>query len=200
LKAPIETVERELREIALKSGACAFVKVHPSKIITAQWVRLKCQYGCKNYGTRLTCPPYSPTPDETRRVLDEYSVAYLVKYEGFLGIDGYPPKNLNASIHDLSLRVCDTVASMERHAFLSGYHKAFSYGAHKCVRCQDCALKANPSSRACNFAKVARPSLEAAGIDVFRTVELAGLSIEISPTKAVNCPELLPTFTLLLLE
>jgi len=200
LKVPLETIERELRDMALKSGACAFVKVHPSRIMTAQWVRLKCQYGCKNYGTRLTCPPYSPTPDETRRVLDEYSIAYLLKYEGFLGFDSYPPKNLKASIRDLSLHVCDTVTAMERHAYLSGYHKAFSYGAHRCSRCQDCAIAADPRSRTCNFAKVARPSLEAAGIDVFGTVELAGLPIDISPTKAVDCPERLPTFTLLLLE
>ncbi len=32
---------------------------------------VKCKYGCGAYGTRLTCPPYSPTPDETRRMLSE---------------------------------------------------------------------------------------------------------------------------------
>ncbi len=200
MKVPIERIEGELRAMAIKSGACAFVKVCPSNIITAQWVRLKCQYGCKYYGMHLTCPPYSPTPDETRRVLDEYSVAYLIKYEGFLGFDTLPPKALKASIHDLSIHVCDAVAAMERHAFLSGYHKAFSYGAHKCMRCQDCALKDAPGSQTCKFAAVARPSLEAAGMDIFRTAELAGLSIGISPTKGVACPEDLPTFTLLLLE
>lgn len=186
--------------MALKSGAQNFVKVNPSNIKTAHWVRLKCQYGCKNFGKRLTCPPYSPSPDETRKVLDEYSVAFLIKYEGFLGFDSYPPKVLKESIHSLSLHVCDAVTAMERHAFLSGYYKAYSYGAHKCVRCPDCVLNGGDDRGACRFATIARPSLEAAGIDVFKTAELAGLSIAISPTKQVACAEDLPTFTLLLLE
>lgn len=200
MKLPIERMQQDLREIALKSGAQRFMRIPPSNIITAHWVRLKCQYGCKNYGKRLTCPPYSPTPDETRKVLNEYSEAFLIKYEGFLGFDSYPPKALRESIRSLSIHVCDAVTAMERHAFLSGYHKAFSYGAHKCVRCPDCVLKDDAACRDCRFPAVARPSLEAAGIDVFKTAELAGLSIAISPTKAVARSEDLPTFTLLLLE
>lgn len=51
-------------------------------MVTAEWVRLKCQFGCGGYGRRLTCPPYSPTPERTRAVLDEYGVAILVHNPG----------------------------------------------------------------------------------------------------------------------
>jgi hypothetical protein len=35
-------------------------KVIPAKTIaTAEWVRLKCRFGCDGFGQSLTCPPYS---------------------------------------------------------------------------------------------------------------------------------------------
>jgi len=54
-----------------------------------------------------------PTPEDTRKVLDEYSKAYLIKYEGFLGFDEYPPKRLDAAMTDLSLHVCRAAIDME---------------------------------------------------------------------------------------
>jgi predicted metal-binding protein len=84
-------IEIELEQMAKDSGATAFVKIPASQVVTAHWVRLRCQFGCKYYGTRLTCPPYSPTPEETRKVLDEFKTAFLIRYDGFLGFDRYPP-------------------------------------------------------------------------------------------------------------
>ena len=194
----LEMLEEELWRKAFEGGACAFVPMAPSKIVTAHWIRLKCQYGCKNYGRRLTCPPYTPTPEEMRKVLDEYVRAYLIKYEGFLGFDSYPPKDLKVAMMKLSLHVCDAVYDMERHAFLSGYHKALSLGAHRCRRCEACAL--DKGSTACKFPVNARPSIEATGIDVFQTAKNAGLSCTVAPDKNVTRKEDLPTFTLLLLE
>lgn len=183
--------------MAMDSGATAIKKIDTSKITTAHWVRLKCQYGCKNYGTRYTCPPYSPSPDETRKVLDEYKTAYLIRYDGFLGFDEYPPRDLSKAMTELSLHVCKAVYDMERFAFLSGYFKAFSYGAHRCRMCEVCALA---DQKQCRFQAVARPSLEAAGIDVFATAKNAGLDTRVVPDRNILKPEQLPTFTLLLLE
>lgn len=196
---PIDTLEKELQGMAMASGASAFRPVRPSLVVTASWVRLKCQYGCKNYGTRYTCPPYSPTPEDTRKVLDEYDRAYLMKYEGFLGFDEYPPKRLDEAMTDLSRHVCRAALDMERHAFLSGYYKAFSYGAHRCRLCDVCAVM-EKGGKGCRFPAEARPSLESAGIDVFRTAKNAGLSSEVVRGRAVGKPEDLPTFTLLLVE
>ena len=184
--------------MALESGASDIQFIRPSQIVTARWVRLKCQYGCKNYGTRYTCPPGSPTPAETRQVLDEYSKAYLIKYEGFLGFDTYPPKDLDKAMTDLSLHVCKATYNMERHAFLSGFYKAFSYGAHRCRLCDICDVM--EEHKGCRYPQEARPSLESAGIDVFQTSENAGMRTEIIQNKEIMRPEELPTFTLLLVE
>jgi predicted metal-binding protein len=191
-------IDIELEKMAKEGGASAFVKMPTSQVVTAHWVRLRCQFGCKNYGTRLTCPPYSPTPEETRQVLEEYKTAYLVRYDGFVGFDTYPPKDIPDAMNKLSLHVCDEIIKMERHAFLSGYYKAFSYGAHKCRRCDVCALAEGKDK--CKFPTEARPSLESAGIDVFATAHIAGIDTEVVKDRNILKPEMLPTFTLLLLE
>ncbi len=193
-----DVLEQELRKMARESGASDIKFIRPMSIVTARWVRLKCQFGCKNYGTRHTCPPRSPTPEDTRKVLDEYSKAYLLKYEGFLGFDEYPPKDIEKAMTALSLHVCKAAYGMERHAFLSGYYKAFSYGAHRCRLCDICDVV--QEGKGCRFPKEARPSLESAGIDVFKTAENAGLHTEVVPDKEIRKPEQLPTFTLLLIE
>lgn len=195
---PLDIMEAELRKMAFDSGASAFVPISPRNIITAHWVRLKCQFGCKNYGTRLTCPPYSPTPEETRKVLDEYIRAYLIKYEGYLEFDTYPPEKLDEAMTRLSLHVCRTAYEMERHAFLSGYYKAFSYGAHRCRRCDVCSI--SNGCTVCRFPSEVRPSIESVGIDVFKTAKNAGLSTDVIPDRNITEKEQLPTFTLLLLE
>jgi hypothetical protein len=34
-------------------------------IVVADWVRLKCRYGCLGYGSHFCCPPFAPSPQET---------------------------------------------------------------------------------------------------------------------------------------
>ncbi|MDW5562898.1 MAG: DUF2284 domain-containing protein [Methanomassiliicoccus sp.] len=193
-----QAIEGELERMARDSGATAFVRLDASQVVTAHWVRLRCQYGCKYYGTRLTCPPYSPTPEDTRKVLDEYRTAYLIRYEGFLGFDTYPPQNLYGGLKKMSVKACDAGFDMERHAFLAGYYKAYLYGAHRCYRCDTCALEEGKTK--CRFPVKARPSMESAGIDVFATAKNAGIEAHVIKDKAVLSPEMLPTFMLLLLE
>ena len=56
-------------QMAKEMGVTLAKVISPQTVVTAEWVRFKCQYGCGGYGKRLTCPPYSPTPDETRKIL-----------------------------------------------------------------------------------------------------------------------------------
>ena len=48
------------------------IPLKTSDICVAQWVRLKCKYGCKQYGTSWCCPPETPASDKTRDLLNEY--------------------------------------------------------------------------------------------------------------------------------
>jgi predicted metal-binding protein len=131
-------------------------------------------------------------------VLDEYKTAYLIRYDGFAGLDSYPPESLTIAMDKLTMHVCDAIVHMERHAFLSGYYKAFSYGAHRCRRCEVCALDEGKTK--CKFPVEARPSLESAGIDVFATAKNAGIPTAVVKDRNILKPEMLPTYTLLLLE
>ena len=70
----------DLRRFALELGAKDARLIKAGDVVVRDWVRLKCRYGCSGYGKRLTCPPYSPTPDEFRRVLEGYGWAMLLKY------------------------------------------------------------------------------------------------------------------------
>ncbi len=129
--------------------------VSPASVVTAPWVYYKCQYGCGGYGKCLTCPPYSPRPGDTRTLLDSYRKAILVH----CGEEWHDVKGL--------------VAKLEREMFLAGYYKAFAMGAGPCHLCKECNLEN------CEHPEVARPSMEACGIDVFATARGNGFKIEV---------------------
>ncbi len=149
---------------ACELGATEAKFISPTKIFTAEWVRRKCQYGCDGYGEHLTCPPYSPTPQETRLLLDEYKTALLIHFL-FKGV-----------------RVLKIICTLEREAFLAGYYKAFGMSAGPCSLCEKCNVK-----KTCCHTEQARPSLEACGIDVYLTARTAGFPIEVVQNH--SCPE-----------
>ena len=62
-------------------GAIWAKYISPKEIITAEWTRLKCQFGCFNYG-RFTCPPHTPDALTMRRILDSYQVSMIFQFSG----------------------------------------------------------------------------------------------------------------------
>jgi predicted metal-binding protein len=187
-------IENELREMAAGSGASKFVPITPKNVVTAHWVRQKCQFGCVNYGTRLSCPPFSPTPDETRKVLDEYSKAYIVGFDGLLK----PDTPGMESWTELGDHIRKALFELERHAFLSGYYKALSYDIGTCKKCDKCAIMERQTT--CRFPAELRPSMEAAGIDVYATVRNAGLNIAVVKEKNITKKDEMQLYAMLLLE
>ena len=151
--------------LALEVGASAATPLAPALVVTADWVRLKCQFGCDGYGLSRTCPPHSPTPDQTRRLLDEYSRAILLgsgPHRGYDDSDGH------------SARLRRTTTDLERRLFLAGCHRVWSLGCGPCETCRSCDL-----SRPCVDPEHTRPSLESCGVDVFATVRNAGWHIDV---------------------
>ena len=155
---PTETTTAQkiqrLRRLAKRWGAEEIKAVGPDTVFTATWVRLKCQYGCGGYGGCLTCPPHSPTPDTTRKMLDEYETILLVHMQEWKAVRELIPK-------------------LERAAFLDGFYKAFGISCGPCHLCDDCTLES------CVRPREARPSMEACGIDVYRTARANGFPIEV---------------------
>jgi predicted metal-binding protein len=73
-----------LVKAARDAGAMAAKVINPSTVETADWVRWKCQFGCGGWGRSLVCPPHTPTPDQTRKMLDEVRRAVLFESPGGL--------------------------------------------------------------------------------------------------------------------
>jgi predicted metal-binding protein len=158
-----ETVEAYCKR-ALEMGIDGAKVIEPRSIVTADWVRMKCQFGCRGYGLRLCCPPHTPTPEVTRRMLDSHQKALLLhrRLE-----KGQRTKELNQA-----------VVRLEREIFLDGYYKAWSMGSGPCRLCEKC----DPSGF-CHHEYEARPSMEACGIDVFRTARENGFPIRVVRTQ-----------------
>ncbi|HID92777.1 MAG TPA: DUF2284 domain-containing protein [bacterium (Candidatus Stahlbacteria)] len=159
-------------KLAKKWGATNAKIIKPENVIVAEWVRLKCQYGCGGYGECLTCPPHSPTPDFTRKMLKYYSRALLITYE----------KVKYDNEIELRTDIRENVAELERRLFLDGYYKAFGMAAGPCSICDFCDV-----NKSCKFPRKARPSMEACGIDVYETMHNAGFKLEVVQSQEDYC-------------
>ena len=150
-----------------KAGVNDARVISPGDVETAEWVWLKCRFGCDGYGQTLVCPPYSPTPQQMREVLDSYKRAILIHFA---------PKT----------KIKTTVVALEREFFLRGAWKVFGIGAGACSFCEECNLE----KKQCRNPEHARPAMEACGIDVFSTVKKSWFSYRGRPNKK-PIPELL---------
>jgi predicted metal-binding protein len=152
------------RRLALKKGATFAKLISPRTVKTAEWVRMKCTFGCSGYGGYLTCPPHSPTPKQTRKMLKDYSAALLIAFQ-------FDKASQRPRISRLSKRL---VVDLERTAFLDGYPKAYAMASGPCRFCRTCDVDSG-----CKHPELARPSMEACGIDVFTTARRNGLKINV---------------------
>ncbi len=155
----------EYCEKAVERVATHAKVIHPSSVVTAPWVRLKCQFGCSFHDKGYCCPPHSPTPEETRAILDSYHRAILFHLEA--------PKTPDRGKH--FKKYFETLTDLEGEVFKDGYYKAFLFAAGPCLLCKECAkLQGAP----CNFGDRARPSMEGSGIDVFQTARNNGFFVQ----------------------
>jgi predicted metal-binding protein len=160
MKKEPKDVSRSLRVLLQKAeelGARKGKIIDPKSVETAPWVRWKCQFGCGGFHSSLMCPPHSPTPEETRKVLKSYKRAMLFESGG--------------------LDTKEIAVKLEREIFLLGYYRAFGLGAGPCRLCRSCAF-----DEGCRHPEEARPAMEACGIDVFATVRKHDFTIEVVKT------------------
>jgi predicted metal-binding protein len=196
MKKDLDTFLGELKHIHLD-----FELTTTDKIEVAEWVRWKCRYGCKAYGKHLNCPPYVPAVEETKRLIACYESAILARFDAHPNRD-VPPSHIHHFLWDAIKELYDTMFEFERHAFLSGYYKAFALVGLCCAYCDDCIPERKNTvldqapKRFCEHAQKMRPGMEACGIDVFKTARNVGYALEVltSPHEKITF------FGLLLLE
>lgn len=158
---------REYYEGVCRGRSAEAKEIDPASVVTAPWVRLKCQYGCAGYGRGYCCPPETPTPEKTREILARYRRAILFHYTAVKREGENRKKHQSEFFEDL--------VELEGEMFKAGFYKAFVMLSGPCTRCSPCAkLKGEP----CHFGMQARPSMEACGIDVYETARISGFPIQ----------------------
>ncbi len=141
--------------------------IDPADIVVAAWVRMKCRYGCGDYGRNACCPPNAPPVDECQRFLREYRRCAVFHFAKTVD----RPEDRHAWSRKLNLEL----VRLEQELFKAGFVKAFLLPFDSCNFCLEC-----PGARtACKDPKLARPSPDALAIDVFTTVRRIGYPIEV---------------------
>ena len=163
-----------LRSLLKKNSSYGLEKIIPfpiEKIDVAEWVSLKCQFGCSQYNTNWCCPPTSPDIVKIRAVLQEYSQALLL-------IGSRQCKDFylnNAKRRAEKVRSWKEVVGIERRLFLEGYDKAISLVSGSCALCKKCTFP-----EACRFPMERRPPIEAFSIDLIGTLKNLGISTPVA--------------------
>jgi len=153
-------------------GMSDFKWIDPNRIVVREWVRMKCIYGCDEYGIGASCPPHVPPVDECRLFFKEYTEAVVFHFQKLI------PRPEDRFVW--TRQVNQGLLTLEREVFLSGYYKAFLLFMDSCNFCTPCS----GSRSVCKKKKEARPTPEALGIDVFETVRGIGYPIQVLPDTA----------------
>lgn len=163
-----------LKDISKKAKQYGIESIKPFSVKQfelAQWVGLKCRYGCSQFGTNWTCPPATPRIAQARAIISEYSLALLL-------IGSQKCTNFyinNSKKRSEQVRYWKGTVSLERQLFLHGYDKAFSLVSGNCSLCKKCAYP-----KACRFPTEKRPTIESLAVDVIGTLKNLGFDTEIA--------------------
>jgi predicted metal-binding protein len=153
--------------ILQKQGYQDFKWINPADILVSQWVRMKCMYGCNEYGQTATCPPNVPAIEECERFFREYSLAVIIHFEKEME----KPEDRFAWTRKINLKLL----GLEKEIFCSGFEKAFLLFMDSCNICKECRERKED----CVEPKMSRPTPEALGMDVYSTVRNAGYPIQV---------------------
>jgi predicted metal-binding protein len=156
-----------LEDLFRRHGFDDFKWFPPKETVTAQWVRMKCLFGCPDYGKCGTCPPNTPSVEECARFFQDYRRGVIFHFQKMVDA----PEDRHAWSRAINTRLL----TLERDVFLSGKVKAFILPMDSCSVCAECS-----GSRAkCKNPRQSRPSADAMAVDVYSTVLRAGYPIEV---------------------
>lgn len=129
---------------------------------------LKCAYGCRNYGERLSCPPHTLSIGEFRKILLEYSnVLLLVEEHDTAGV-----QDVLKVWGELQKESFRKMFELEQDAFRIGFIYAHLLRPGPCTECERCNLGK------CEKPELRRFSPEAVGVNLQKVMEKAGIELE----------------------
>lgn len=171
LKGISEQTLNLLHEKGRQHGLESIFPFDVSQMVVAQWVNLKCRYGCSQYKANWSCPPATPDITEVQQILSEYSTALMLVGRQSRN-DFYRDSNRNRTDQ---VKYWKGTVSLERLLFLKGYDKAISLVSGACSLCKKCAYP-----RACRFPMEKRPTVESFYIDLVGTLKRLGIEIKVA--------------------
>jgi predicted metal-binding protein len=158
---------KRLEEIFAHHSLMDFKWINPQTIVVSQWVRMKCMFGCREYGKNASCPPNVPSVSECERFFRDYKKATVFHFEKKVD----KPEDRYAWTREANTKLL----KLERDVFVAGYPKTFLLFMDTCYFCKDCV----GTRSQCLNKKYARPTPEALAVDVFSTVKQVGYPIEV---------------------
>jgi predicted metal-binding protein len=182
-----------LLEEARKLGTLEARIISSNKIVVEDRVLLKCRTGCDSYGKKFVCPPFTPTPDEFRKMLKEYRRVLIVKFPAEAEAEEDVGRSLQRNQFSPEIpsdlkertkkfwdawgsdkrRILLAMLDLEKAAFNRGYTHAVSLTAGSCTLCAKCNMEAT-----CTHPTMARYPEHALGVNVKKTLRNAGMSIK----------------------
>lgn len=159
--------QKELNKKILKHGFSDFKWIDPRKIVVAEWVRMKCLFGCQEFGKTASCPPHVPSVAACQKFFKEYSEGVVFHFEKKVA----KPEDRFAWTKKINLKLL----KLEREIFISGFEKAFLLFMDSCNICTECPGK----RELCKSPRLSRPTPEAMAVDVFSTVRKIGYPIKV---------------------
>jgi predicted metal-binding protein len=152
------SISQKVEELIKSQGFADFKWIDPKKIVISHWVRMKCTFGCSEFGNNATCPPNTPSVSECRKFFNEYKDAVIFRFEKQLEDPD--------SRHKWSKKINMKLLKLERKIFLEGYVKAFLLPMDSCYICEECSS----DLKDCKHPKQSRPTAESMAVDLFSTV------------------------------
>lgn len=150
-------IYQPLVQKALDLGALEARLIDTQAIVFDARSFLKCRFGCNRWGRYWTCPPHlSISPESFMEAFAQYSKALIIQTAD-------PRKGQ------------DVTLAIEKEAMLIG-KSPFAFAMVLCVQCETCAYP-----EPCIFPHLARPSMDAYGIDIGATVAPLGFKVEFDP-------------------
>ncbi len=142
---------------AQELGAAEAKIIQTGQIVFDPRSDLKCRFGCNRWGKYWTCPPnLDISPDQFQQAFERYHTAIMLKCED--------PKVGQ-----------EVTLAIEKEAMLA-FGCTFAFAMVLCVECERCAFP-----EPCLFPHLARPSMDAYGIDIGKTVEPLGFNVRLDP-------------------
>jgi len=186
----------ELAKIAVDAGATRAKLMDAKDVVVDKRVRLKCSVPrCYAYGSCLTCPPNIMSVKEFQEILACYHNVLVVQVEADQNSLDRSSESLGSGASDLfkqqlarlgpfRLKLHDVIDKVEAEAFKQGYAYTAGFGGGRCILCGDeCP---GIVDNKCRHPFRARPAMEAMGIDIRKTAEKAGFSVELSSKENIK--------------